>query len=344
MADVLSQSQIDELLKSMSAGGDAEDKAEEKVESKEEQTWKTYDFSSPKKFTKDRLRLLKSIYDNYARLTTLHLNGILRSVCEAEIYTVEEQKYMEFNNMLNDNDVVMTMNIKILDEVGSLPILFHVSQNVMISMIDRMLGGNGEEEELESDYSYTEIETVLYNTIMDYFVNMTLEAWGAHLKITMVDKKMDDNPALSQDISLDEPVVIVLMNLNVEGVQGILTVCIPGTLLIDFFSGIEKRRYVDTGYSEQAVANRDKIMEKLNISSLEVKAMLGDITLNLEDLYNMQPGDIIDLNKPKDTNVVVMVEEQPWFEGKLGVFNKYKTVQIDKRIAEETVEKETIAN
>ncbi len=52
MADVLSQSQIDMLLSSM-RGGDAET---DKKEVKEEKKYKSYDFYSPKKFTKDKLK------------------------------------------------------------------------------------------------------------------------------------------------------------------------------------------------------------------------------------------------------------------------------------------------
>ena len=71
MADVLSQSQIDMLLNSM-RGGDAE---ADKKEVKEEKKYKSYDFYSPKKFTKDKLKILKGIYDNYCRIIVSQLNG-----------------------------------------------------------------------------------------------------------------------------------------------------------------------------------------------------------------------------------------------------------------------------
>ena len=80
MADVLSQSQIDALLKSMQDGPPKEEKVEEKPAEvletkkeevqKEEETYSKYDFYSPRKFTKDKIRLLRSIFDNYARILT----------------------------------------------------------------------------------------------------------------------------------------------------------------------------------------------------------------------------------------------------------------------------------
>ena len=78
MAEVLSQSQIDALLNSMQSGGGAEEKKEEKPEIK----YKKYDFYSPKKYTKDRLKMLRTIYDNYARIASSQINGLFKVASE----------------------------------------------------------------------------------------------------------------------------------------------------------------------------------------------------------------------------------------------------------------------
>ena len=66
MAEVLSQNQIDMLLAAMNSGDDSE-----KTKSKEnlpEMRYRKYDFYSPKKFTKDKLRLLQDVFDKYTRI------------------------------------------------------------------------------------------------------------------------------------------------------------------------------------------------------------------------------------------------------------------------------------
>ena len=57
MADVLSQSQIDALLKSMSADAPAQETKTESVQplSPEEKNYIKYDFFSPRKFTKEKM-------------------------------------------------------------------------------------------------------------------------------------------------------------------------------------------------------------------------------------------------------------------------------------------------
>ncbi len=341
MADILSQSQIDDLLKSIKVQEEAGEPIEAPGQSKEE--YKMYDFNSPKKFTKDKLKLLKGIYDNYGRLISVRLNSILRTVCETEIFTVEEQRCIEFNNMLTENDITMIMHVRTPEESNASPVLFHIEQKFMLIMIDRMLGGTGEDIDTDSMYDYTEIEMAVYQRIMKYMLDVTKDAWSNYVDLTIVSEHLEENPGLFQEISLDEPVVIIVINLNINETDGKLTICIPGTLLSDAFASIDKRKTKDELIDEKALTNRELIMSSINESKMQVKAKIDGINLNLDDIYNLQVGDVIDLNKPKDSNIKLYVEEQPWFEGKLGVYNKYTTIQIENRIEGENEEEKVLA-
>ena len=62
MSEVLSQSQIDALLSAARRGENLEP-AEDTSKTKK---YRKYDFRSPRKFTKDRLKMLDSIFENYS--------------------------------------------------------------------------------------------------------------------------------------------------------------------------------------------------------------------------------------------------------------------------------------
>ena len=83
MAEVLSQSQIDALLNSMRSGG--EDQSEEK---QPEKKYRKYDFTTPRKFTKDRIKMLNGIFENYTRVVSSRLNAQLRTTCEIEVESI----------------------------------------------------------------------------------------------------------------------------------------------------------------------------------------------------------------------------------------------------------------
>ena len=63
MGDVLSQSEIDSLLRALS---DGELDVDEMKDAPEKQV-KKYDFARPSKFSKEHLRTLEMIFENYGR-------------------------------------------------------------------------------------------------------------------------------------------------------------------------------------------------------------------------------------------------------------------------------------
>ncbi len=328
MAEVLSQSQIDELLNSMAGGG-----APPPEEKEPEDNYKLYDFSSPKKFTNERMRLLRGVYDNYARLVALRLNGVLRTMCESEVITVEEQRYFEFNNMLSDTDVMTVLEVKIPGEGKALPMMFHASQKLVLSIIDRMLGSSGSEPDVDMSYTYTELEMAVYQKIMSYIMEVTVGAWSNYAELSIIHERLEDNPAFFGEVSLDEPVVIVMLNVKINEIDGIITVCVPGTYLTEVFASIEKKTFADGVDESMQLRAGEHILTALNKSHLEVKATIGNAQLPLESVYSLKVGDVIDLAMHKDSDVTLHVEGQPWFEGKLGVYNKNTAVLINRRFS-----------
>lgn len=333
MAEVLSQSQIDALLNSMQ-GSSEEPKQEEK---KQDKNFKKYDFYSPKKFTKDRMKIIKGIYDNYARIASSQLNGMLRTNCEMEVMSVEEQRYYEFSNALTDNDIMMLVELKLPDDSKNPSILMHISQVLMVNIIDRMLGGLGNDAEIDSSYTYTEIESALYQKVMHYLIRVIKDAWSNYINLDAGESRLEENPSLFQEISLDDPVAIVILKMKMQNVEGLINICIPGHLLTNIFLVIDKRKHVNGTYDNGIENGREVIMERLKESALSVKAELGSAELSLSEVCSLQVGDVIDLNKPKDSDISLYVEERPWFEGKLGTYNKNVAIRINKRIREEEV-------
>lgn len=97
MADVLSQSQIDALLQSMQSGEPVPE-TQTVVEKKTEEAltkYNKYDFYSPRKFTKEKMKILTSVFENYARILTSQVNGIFRVMTDITVLEVQECRYYE---------------------------------------------------------------------------------------------------------------------------------------------------------------------------------------------------------------------------------------------------------
>ena len=334
MAEVLSQSQIDMLLNSMKEGNSGAAKQEEK----KEKEYKKYDFYSPKKFTRERLKILKGIHDNYCRIIVSQLNGILRMNCEIDVISVEEQRYHEFGNSLGENDVMVLLYMKLPDESKNPPIVFHISQLLVTNMIDRMLGGEGDAEELPVEYTYTDIELALYERLLGYFSGAIKDSWKNYINLSVESRRLEQSPSMFQEIGMDETIAIIMLEMKIPNASGYISVCIPGNLLTNIFSIMDKRRNVENAYDNGIANGREIIMEKLRNSALDMRVQLGTARLSFRDVYGLKVDDVIDLNKSKNSDVKVYVAGQPWFDAKLGVHKNSVAVKLDERIEKEEIE------
>ncbi len=330
MADVLSQSQIDALLNSMQNSG-AEDVAEEPK--KPEKEYKKYDFFSPKKYTKDKLKMLSSIYDNYSRIAASQINGLFRVASEVEVMGVEEQRYYEFGNALNESDVLTIADVELPDRSNNPPMLIYINPMLMASMIDRMLGGTGTDMTVDMSYTYTDIELALYAKIIKYLVMITKDVWAGYINLDVSFERIEENPSMFQGISVDETVVIIMLSIKMGEIEGIMNICMPGTLLSNIFEIIDKTKHLAKKSDAALYRNsREDIMDNIKEAKMDIMAQLGIARMNLDDVYNLHVGDVIDLNKPQNSLVSLYIEGQPWFNGQLGVHNKNMAVKIEDRI------------
>lgn len=328
MAEALSQSQIDALLNSMANGGFEEEKKEETPEEK----YRKYDFYSPKKFTKDKLKILSNIYENYARLLNARINGLLRMNSQVEIISVEEQRYYEFSNALRENDILTLIDVHLPkgdEEIEEIPSIVFINAEVMLLMIDRMLGASGDEvPNISFDYKYTDLELALYADIVSHFIRIMKDGWVNYLDdVSFSIQKIERNGNMMQTISMDETIAIVMIDITVGQLTGRMNVCIPETILNIVFNLIDNRSN-SVGRKGSIEDTAEEIMECIKSSTLEIKAELGQAQVNLNDIYNLHVGDVINLNKPKDSEIYLYIENQPWFKGKLGVQNKNMAVKI----------------
>lgn len=326
MAEVLSQSQIDALLNSLQGSDEPIDEIDKKAS---DAKYRKYDFYSPKKFTKDKLKILKSIFDNYSRMAGSQINGLFRTSSELSVITVEEQRYYEFANALNDNDILTIVNVTVPNISQSPPLLINASMSLMLSLIDRMLGGVGEEADIDEYYTYTEIEMALYRKVIQYLIGALKDSWSSYINLNFKMDRLEENPGMFQEIGVDETIVIVVIDVDLKECTGRLNVCIPGTLLLNIFEIMEKKKHNALGDELRSQDNRNDIFSTIKSSDLLVQAKVGDAVITLDDIYNLHVGDVINLNTPKESDIQLYVESQPWFKGQLGVHKRNVAVQID---------------
>lgn len=328
MADVLSQSQIDALLNSFSSEGS---KAFEEIEEQaKEQKIKNYDFKMPKKFTKEQLKVIDGIFENYSRVLSSYLTGLMRIFCKVEVLQIEEQLYYEFNNALPDYVMMSMVNMGITDDdVMETNSIMQVSNQIAFTMMDRLMGGEGAYYEQNRDF--TEIEVGLFTTVLTKMAGLLKEPWGTYIDINPVITTIETNARVMQSISPDEVVILVVLEMEIKDVKNTMTFCIPAMNLESIMSKFGDRwsRTTKKLDPKKEKERRVSLLEAIKDSELTISAVLGETKLDLYDVLTMQVNDIIPLNVPIDSNITVNIGSNLWFDGKLGTKNNKKAVKID---------------
>ena len=325
MAEVLSQSQIDALLSAARSGEmDLSASAEKKAEKK----YRKYDFKSPRKFTKDRLKMLSSVFENYTRVINSRINGLLHTTCEITVESVEEQRYYEFSNALSEGDVLALADVELEGEghPEEPPMLLHFTTSLMLSMMDRLMGGEGDlDPRLPDGYTFTDLELRLYESIVKDLVSVLGGSWENYIDLTIRFHRMETNPTLVQIIGLDETVVIIGISMKFSNSSGQMNICLPGSVLANIFTRIAAANQAGRGSGEDCSG---EILDILRDSELEISAELGRTELQLRDIYFLDVGDVIDLGHPTEEPVYLYIGGKPWFSGKMGIQNNNMAVKI----------------
>ena len=334
MAEVLSQSQIDMLLSTMGGGGDSQPEIEtpnieeNSDDYKSSDEYRKYNFYSPKKFTRDKLKMLTSVFDNYSRMLSSKLNSLFRTACEVEVMAIEEQRYYEFSNALSENDVLGVITMNLNDNKKYAPMLMNVSTELTLVMIDMMIGGgDGSGVEVPFDYKYTDVEMSIFEAIFKNITKNIGDAWNAFPNLNFDFLRLETNPSMIQLIGADETVVLVVLDIGLGASRGKISICLPGTTLSNVFSQYEKHLKISQGHRTNEEEEKE-IMDALKATYMDITVRMPSSRILLRDTSTLKVGDIINLNRPKDSDVYLYIDNKERFYGKLGTNKKNLAVKI----------------
>lgn len=223
MAEVLSQSQIDALLKSMKdSPAEPEAKPEKQVvaaaaDTKEE-GYNKYDFYSPRKFTKEKMKLLKSIFENYARILTSQVNGIFRTMTDITVLDLRETRYYEYVNFFHENDCMTLVDTYVRSKGKSnVPMMIYITPGLTLTLVSHMLGGSDSFTKVEENYRYSDVEMALYRRILEYITHALGDGFSNYISAEFRISRVEENPSMVQEVGLDETVVMAEFNVDVSG-------------------------------------------------------------------------------------------------------------------------------
>lgn len=331
MGDILSQNEIDELLKALNTG---EIDVQQMQTTTDEKKIKNHDFRKPNKFAKDHLKTLEIIHENYARLITNFLSGYLRTLVHVEVISVEELSYYEFNNSISNPAVLGIADFTPLQ--GS--IIFELAPNIVFCTIDRILGGSGSSNQRIREY--TEIELAIIERIMVQLLNLMKEPWENVAQIKPRFEKIETNAQFAQVISPNEMIALITLSTRIGETEGMINVCIPYPVLESVLPKLSTKFWFSAREKVFDEKGKEILEKKIEHTKIPVKALLGSIVLTVADIAELQIGDVIQLDTNVNQDMKVYVGSIYKFKARPGVRKNRVSIKITGVIREEEEENE----
>ena len=285
MGEVLSQSEIDNLLAALSTG---ELDVDQMQETGDKQV-KDYDFKRPAKFSKEHLRTLEIIYEHYGRLLSTNLPVYLRKNIQVSVSSSETVTFSEFTNSLSNPIILGIVDFQPLNG----DIIIELASNLGFAMIDRMLGGQGQPLDKARDFS--EIEMIILEKLMVVCMQLMREPWKNVIDINPVMERIETNAQFAQVIAPSDMIAIVTMNVKIGDVEGHMNVCLPFFTLEDVMDKLNTKYWFSTMQKESTENYSESLEAMLKRVDVPVRAVLGKSLVSVNDFINLQPGDVIRL-------------------------------------------------
>ncbi len=249
-------------------------------------SYEPYDFRRPDKLSKDHMRSLQMLHENFAGYFVTSLSAYLRTQAQVELVSVEQVPYDEYLKSVSAS-VLNVLSVEAL----SGQMIFEMDFSILFSMLDRLLGGKGAAGKVVRDL--TDIEKVLGRNVIEMALGDLKAAWEAVLPLDFVIASMETSSQFVQIVPGNDTVVLILFEVCIGEFRGAMSLCIPYLLIKPILGNLNTQRWFVSDRKKTSSAHGPQLAERLNTTAVPCIARLGVASLTVADLAALEVGQVI---------------------------------------------------
>jgi flagellar motor switch protein FliM len=318
MSQILSQNEVDALLKGIT-GGEVETEQgilpDDGVEGAS-----LYDLTKPDKAVK--LPKLVVITDKFSRTFRITLSNTIRKLAEVSFDSTDVKRFDEF---LKEIPVPTNINIFSMEPLRGYNILM-IDSRLVFYFVDVLFGGTGSDRTKVEGREFTSIENTVIRKIARAILDDWSRAWESFVSVKSEYVRSEVNPQFAMVVPPNDLCIAITFNIEIENVQGLITICVP-------FSNLEPIKEKLMGDFSLEEIRKDPlwlrtIRNEMQSVPVDVQVLLGKSEIRGRDLIGLSVGDIIPLNKFVSDDLDVLVQGVAKFKAQPGTFHGNNSVQV----------------
>ena len=326
MEKILSQDEVDALLKGLD-DGDIETAKKESVE--ETSDVRPFDLTNQDRVVRGRMPTLDIINDRFAKIYRLSLSGALRRILDVNVCQAEMIKFGEFTRTL---PVPTSLHILKLDPLRG-HALFMIESRLIFNLVDCFFGGSGKSTYKIEGRDFTSIEYKVINKVVKQVLADMEQAWQPVVPIEFNFVRSEVNPQFATIIPPTDVCIVVRYEVEMDRLMGRMALVLPYSTIEPIRSKLyasyqSDQLEVDAGW----VARMKKRLYEVPV---EILVEFGRTHLKGSELLNMEIGDVIMLDSDLAQPLTVMVQGVPKFKATPGILRGNQAFQVGTEIKRE---------
>ncbi len=346
MGDVLSQTEVESLLAALdsgspvgSSGGGGSGSGGGRVTRMDDGLAQisVYDFKRPERVSKEQMRGFQALHEGFSRELGAALSGMLRTIVEVKLISVDQLTYSEFVFSLENPTCFNLLKADPLE--GHL--ILDLNPSIIFPIIDRLLGGGKDASATAFPRRpLTEIELRLVARITDRAIECLRGAWATVCDLRPKVTQVESNPQLVQIVPPNEVIVLISFEVSMGEVRGIMNLCIPYNTIEPLTGKLSSDSW--SAYTKKAVDPQQQLNLETGVqrASVQLVVHLAKGTLSARDLASLAVGDVILTETEQQHGAEVLVAGTPLFKALPGTLKGHKAITMGSRL---TKPKEMIA-
>jgi len=326
MSEVLSQGEVDALLRGV---GDGEIETEKDEAPEEVSGIVAYDLTSQEKIIRGRLLSLDIINQMFSRLFKNTFSTLMRKSVNVSTVSTDTIKFGDF---LRSLPVPSSMHIFRMEPLRGHGLVI-VESKVVYAVVDTFFGGSGAKETKIADRDFSAIETRMTKTVILSVLHDLEEAWRPVHTVTTSFVRSEGNPQFAAIVPPTDIVLVILFEIEMENIPGTLTICLPYEAIEPVIPKLKAQFQSEKLEVDQAWVRR--LRAELLSTEIEIITELGTTEITPESLMGFKVGDTLTLGNDVTDPLILKVEGNPKFKGFPGVSRGNKAIQITEVIERE---------
>ncbi len=300
--------------------------SEERPSEEDASAGHVHDFRRVDCLTREQLANLETLQEIFARELSASLSRQVNTVVDARVVPVEQLTYSEFSTSVPCPTIFTSLSCAPLR--GRL--ILEMNPTIAFPLIDLLLEGEREDPRTNATLRpFTRIEWKRIRSILSTILDALTAAWARVLPVEFRMLESETKPTLLRVVADDEPVTVLGLDVVMGRSLGLVNLCVPFAALQPVLEGLQ--RWDPPPEDRHGERDRQNILENTRAATMDVSVTLAEVPIGIEDVLSLKPDDIIDLEKPVDSELLLRVEDEPAFLGKPGRVNGKSAFVVKRR-------------